>query len=154
MLFHYLLAYLISDESLPFQIDRELDSLEFSDLGAEVWCTGSSTIRKQSIPIKHFTSWIGIKWRNNYLRTLLTYECTKLVEIQHRCSQTLSKLWRPEAEMHSIVPGGGAWRPHPCCSWCAQPLQWLPAKLAAVQSLSRVRLFATHGLQHTRLPCP
>ena len=26
-------------------------------------------------------------------------------------------------------------------------------QLSSVQSLSRVRLFATHGLQHTRLPC-
>ena len=35
MLFHYLLAYLISDEKSAVS-DRELDSLEFSDLGAEV----------------------------------------------------------------------------------------------------------------------
>ena len=28
-----------------------------------------------------------------------------------------------------------------------------PAQFSSVQSLSRVRLFATHGLQHARLPC-
>ena len=29
-----------------------------------------------------------------------------------------------------------------------------PIGLSSVQSLSRVQLFATHGLQHARLPCP
>ena len=32
--------------------------------------------------------------------------------------------------------------------------QWNVAVVVVVQSLTHVRLFATHGLQHARLPCP
>lgn len=45
MLFHYLLAYLISDEKSAAS-DRELDSLEFSDLELRFDVQVSSTIRK------------------------------------------------------------------------------------------------------------
>ena len=33
-------------------------------------------------------------------------------------------------------------------------LSWFKFSVSSVQSFSRVRLFATHGLQHARLPCP
>lgn len=54
MLFHYLLAYLISDEKSAVS-DRELDSLEFSDLGAEVWRTGFLHYQKAEHSYKTFS---------------------------------------------------------------------------------------------------
>ena len=35
-----------------------------------------------------------------------------------------------------------------------KPREWKTFQFSSVQSLSHVRLFATQGLQHTRLPCP
>ena len=44
---------------------------------------------------------------------------------------------------------------HSCCCRCHCDLFQITGYLfCSVQSLSRVQLFATHGLQHTRPPCP
>ena len=47
-------------------------------------------------------------------------------------------LWSSPSELSEVLPPGQQY------SFCP----------SSVQSLSRVPLFATHGLQHARLPCP
>ena len=74
----------------------------------------------------------------------LTEWSVKKKDVAIWCSLSYNILVKTEVEYQSI--------PHGKPTSLGSPA--LAVQFSSIQLLSRVQLFATHGLQHSRLPCP